>query len=29
MNLEILVLFFVAWNAILQTVWFYRTKDKH
>jgi len=29
MSVDELVLVGVIWNAILQTVWFIRTKDKH
>jgi len=27
--IELAVLVGVMWNAVLQTVWFIRTKDKH
>jgi len=28
-SIEVIVCIGVIWNAILQTVWFWRTKDKH
>jgi len=28
-KVEIIVMIGVIWNAVLQTIWFVRTKDKH